>query len=150
MGYQWTDFDEISYLSIFRKSVKKIRVLLKSDRKEKFCLDKSCKENQNTHFMFNNFFFFRKSCRLWGNLENMVQPDRAEIAVSHSACTLHAGKLRLKKYTCRIFHTYCFSTATMVTQTRLSLALYKYIARLVCAVKILWTCFNHSETPSIW
>jgi hypothetical protein len=27
--------------------------------------DKSCKENQNTHFMFNNFFF--KSCRLRHN-----------------------------------------------------------------------------------
>jgi hypothetical protein len=31
--------------------------------------DKSCRENQNTHFMFNNFFFFRKSCRLWDNVE---------------------------------------------------------------------------------
>ena len=30
--------------------------------------DKSCRENQNTHFMFNNFFFFRKLCRLWDNL----------------------------------------------------------------------------------
>ena len=27
--------------------------------------DKTCRENQNTHFMFNKlFFFFRKSCRL--------------------------------------------------------------------------------------
>jgi hypothetical protein len=25
---------------------------------------KSCRENQNTHFIFSNFFFFRKSCRL--------------------------------------------------------------------------------------
>jgi len=39
-----------------------------------------------------------------------------------------------KKHTWRIFHTYCFSRATMVTRTRLSLALYKYIALLVCAV----------------
>jgi hypothetical protein len=30
---------------------------------------KSCRENQNTHFVFNSFFFFRKSYRLWDNLE---------------------------------------------------------------------------------
>jgi len=29
--------------------------------------DKSCRENQNSHFMFNNFFW--KSCRLWDNVE---------------------------------------------------------------------------------
>jgi len=28
--------------------------------------DKSCRENQNTHFMFNNYF--RKQCRLWDNV----------------------------------------------------------------------------------
>ena len=28
-------------------------------------LDKSCKENLNTHFVFHNFFFFTKSCCLW-------------------------------------------------------------------------------------
>jgi hypothetical protein len=32
-------------------------------------LDKSCRENQDTHFIFNNFFFFRKSCHLWDNVE---------------------------------------------------------------------------------
>jgi hypothetical protein len=29
--------------------------------------DKRCRKNQNTHFMFNNFF--RKSYHLWGNVE---------------------------------------------------------------------------------
>jgi len=28
-------------------------------------LDNSCRENQNIHFMFNNFFFCRKSCCFW-------------------------------------------------------------------------------------
>jgi hypothetical protein len=32
-------------------------------------LNKSCRENQNTHFTFNNFFFFWKSCHLWHNVE---------------------------------------------------------------------------------
>jgi hypothetical protein len=30
-------------------------------------LDKSCRENENTHFTHNNFF--RKACRLWDNVE---------------------------------------------------------------------------------
>jgi len=31
--------------------------------------DKSCRENQNNYFMSKNDFFFRKSCRLWDNVE---------------------------------------------------------------------------------
>ena len=31
--------------------------------------EKCCGENQNTHFMFCNFFPSRKSCRLWSNAE---------------------------------------------------------------------------------
>jgi len=67
-------------LSIFRKSVEKIPVLLKSDinastlhtdlctvmiiprlvllRMRKVS-DKSCRENQNAHFMYNNIYFFK-------------------------------------------------------------------------------------------
>jgi hypothetical protein len=31
--------------------------------------EKSCRENQNTHLMLSNFFFFQKSCRLRDNVE---------------------------------------------------------------------------------
>jgi hypothetical protein len=76
LGTHWTDFHYIWHLSVFRKSVKKIQVSLKSDKNNGyftwrpiyiFCLsrsvllrtrnvsDKSCRENQNTHFMCNNF-----------------------------------------------------------------------------------------------
>jgi hypothetical protein len=61
----------------FSKSVKKIQISLKSHKNNGYlawkpmCMrnvsDKICRENQNTHFMFNNFF--RKSCRLWDNVE---------------------------------------------------------------------------------
>jgi hypothetical protein len=37
--------------------------------------DKSCRENQNTHFMFNNFF--RKSCCLWDNVEKYGRARQA-------------------------------------------------------------------------
>jgi hypothetical protein len=34
LGSQWTDFHEIWYLSIFQKSVEKIQVSLKSNKKK--------------------------------------------------------------------------------------------------------------------
>ena len=39
--------------------------------------DKSCRENQNTHFMFSNIFFFRKSCSLWDNFAKHGAAGRA-------------------------------------------------------------------------
>ena len=44
-------------------------------RNEK-CSDKSCRENQNTHFMFNSFPP-RKSCRLWDNVEKYCTAGQA-------------------------------------------------------------------------
>ena len=35
--------------------------------------EKYCRENQNIHFIFCNFYFFRKSCRLWDNVKKMLQ-----------------------------------------------------------------------------
>jgi hypothetical protein len=73
----WMDFYEIWYLRIFPKTVEKIKVALKSDKNngtlhEDLCTfmtisrwillrmrnvsDKICRENQNTHLRFNNFF----------------------------------------------------------------------------------------------
>jgi hypothetical protein len=69
LGSHWTDFLEIWYMFIFRKSVKKIQVSSKCDndghftfmivspsflRKMKNVSDKSCREN--THFMYNIYF----------------------------------------------------------------------------------------------
>jgi hypothetical protein len=71
--------------------------------------NKSCRGNQNTHFMFMNLFFYRIVHEItW---KNMVQPDRP-----HALCMLHNQGYR---YTFRICRTHCFSTATMVTRTRL-------------------------------
>jgi hypothetical protein len=76
-GSHQTDFHEILYLGIFRKSVKKIEVSLNLTRIKgtlhedqytfyiiscSFLLimrnasNTSCRENQNTHFMVSNFF----------------------------------------------------------------------------------------------
>ena len=78
LGSHWTDFHEIWYLSIFRKSVVKIQDWLKSDINNEYFGDdintfmimcrwmlllykgnlsyKGCTELQNTHFMFNFLF----------------------------------------------------------------------------------------------
>jgi hypothetical protein len=46
----------------------------------------TCRENQNTCFMSNNFFF--KSCCLWNNVENIVEPERPYMTIwrMHMAC----------------------------------------------------------------
>jgi hypothetical protein len=77
--FHLTDFGETWYLSFFffRKSVDKSQVLFKSDKNNRYftwtpfdifddislnsfrmgnILDDSCRENQNTRFVFNNFF----------------------------------------------------------------------------------------------
>ena len=48
--------------------------------------DKSCRENQNTHFMFSNmFFFFRKSCCLWVNVEKYCRAGHyTEDSMTHA------------------------------------------------------------------
>ena len=89
LGSHWADFDEIWYLRFFfRQSVEKIKVSLKYNKNKgyftwrRFTLvilsrwyllrlrndsNKTCRGNQNTHFMLR--YFFRKSCRLWDNVE---------------------------------------------------------------------------------
>jgi hypothetical protein len=48
--------------------------------------NKSCRENRNTHFMFNNFFSKNRIVyeKMW---KNMVQPGKPQ----YGACALHAG-----------------------------------------------------------
>jgi hypothetical protein len=96
LGSYWTDFCEIWYLRIFRKYIENIQVWLKSDKNKGYFIwkptyiydntslnsfynetvsDKSCRKNQNTRFMFNNFF--RKSYRLWGNVEKYFRARQA-------------------------------------------------------------------------
>jgi len=41
-------------------------------------LDRNCRGKQNTHFMFSNFFFFRKSCRIGDNVKKKYCRARQE------------------------------------------------------------------------
>jgi len=52
--------------------------------------DKSCRENQNTHFMFNTPPLPEKSCRLLDNVEKYCRAGQAtDDNVAHAHCMLY-------------------------------------------------------------
>ena len=98
LGFHWTDFHEIWYLSISRTSVAKIQVSLKSDKNKGYftwrpmyifdhislissynaeCFQ-LCRKNQNTRFMSSNFFFENLIVYeiTW---KNILEPDRPQM-----------------------------------------------------------------------
>jgi hypothetical protein len=71
------------------------------------------------------FFFFRKSCRLWENVEKYCRARQAtDYNMAHALWMVH--NLRLKIHALRLCNTDYFSTATMVARTRPSVRLYVY------------------------
>ena len=84
--------------------------------------DKSCRENQNTHLVFSNYFFLQNGAVYEIMWKNNVHPGRPQMTIWR-ACALHAGYLRLQIHTLRICNTYSFSTATVVAQTGLNVTL---------------------------
>jgi hypothetical protein len=72
--------------------------------------------------MFDNFFFLRKSCRLWDNVEKDCRTRQAtDENMAHEHCMLDTYG---HKHLLNMCNTYCFSTTTMVTQTRLNFTSY--------------------------
>ena len=131
-------------------------------------LDKSCRENQNTHFMFSNFF--RKLHRLWDNVEkyskdraatNGVTIWRTRVAcwISKAACTYanahaHApghphARTHAQSCTHRpICDIYCFSTAKIICECA-SITLYVhclFFFFFFLSQKMLWCTINLWET----
>jgi len=106
----WTDCREIWYLSIFRKYVGKIQVLLKSGKNNGYFMwrptyilwshlsqfflewetfQTKIVERKSKHtFYGQNCFFFRKSRRLWDNVEKDCRAGQA--TWQYGACALHA------------------------------------------------------------
>jgi len=83
--------------------------------------DKSCRENQNTLFVYGNYFskivpFVRKCGK--------ILQSGAGYRWQYDACALHAGYVRLQIHALRLCNTHCFSTATTVARTRLNVTLY--------------------------
>ena len=68
--------------------------------------DESCRENQDTHCVFNYFFFF-----IW---KSIVEPSRPCIRIWCMCIVCWIPKAKTYSQTC---NTYCFSTAAMVART---------------------------------
>ena len=141
LGSLWTDFLEIRG-AFSRESVERIQVSLNSDKNNRYFTwrpiyifiisrsvllrmrnsDKSFRENQNTHFIINNFFFFRKSCHVWDNVEKYYRTGEAtDVNMAHAHCMLD---IWCYKHRIRIRNIYYFSTARVVARTRLNVTLY--------------------------
>jgi hypothetical protein len=135
-GFSWN-------LGIFRKSVEKIQVLLKSDNNNRYftwrpiqisdhislsssyndkCFIQSCRENQNTHFVFGNFVFDNRAvCEImWKNNAERGRP-KMTVWLMHIACRIPKAR-----HTHRLCNTRCFSTTTMVVRKSRNVALYIY------------------------
>jgi hypothetical protein len=85
--------------------------------------DRSCRKNQNTRFMFTNYFLENLAVYeiVWNNT---IQTDRPQMTVQYGACAfLHAVYLTLQVHTQNTYAC-CFSTATIVTRTRFNITLY--------------------------
>ena len=143
LSSQGTDFHESWCLTIFWKSVKKIQVSFKSDKKndtlhEDKCAfliiswsgllilrnvsERSCSDNQKRHFISIIFFFSWKLCCLWQNVEQFCrarQSTNDSMAHMHSMLDTYGYK-----YTLRTCNTYWFSTATMLAWTHFLILFY--------------------------
>jgi hypothetical protein len=53
--------------------------------------DTSCRENRNTHFMFNNIFSPENRAVYEIMWNNIVQLDRLQLTIQYDACALHIG-----------------------------------------------------------
>jgi hypothetical protein len=60
--------------------------------------DKSCRENQNTHLIFNNFFVVYEI--IW---KNIVEPDRLQMAIRHMRIICWIPRATNKYSGCVIF-----------------------------------------------
>jgi hypothetical protein len=111
-------------------------------------LDKSCRENQDTHFMFNSFFFENHTIYEIMS-KNMVQPERPQMTSQHGAYKSHAGLARLYIHAHAPGHTQtrahtdtqicnicCFSTAIVITNVPryviCALSVLLFIAATIC------------------
>jgi len=72
--------------------------------------------------VFSNFFFSRKSCRLWDNVKKYCRAGQAiDDNMAHAHCMLDTWGY---KYTHKLCNTHCFPTATTVARTHLNVTLY--------------------------
>ena len=119
LGSHWTQFDKSLYLRLFSKICREISCFIQVRkriagtlrwRRFHICLsrwsllrmrnvsNKSCRGNQNTHFVFNNFCFW-KSSHLWDNVEKYGGARQAADSNMATRCMLSSVRLHACKRT---------------------------------------------------
>ena len=99
--------------------------------------EESCRQNQNTHFVFNNFFFFWTLCCLWDNVEKI---RRSRLAIDDNVIW-HMRSACWITETTNAHSEYVILTAFLRQQWPhecASMSCDMYIAFLV----ILWFCIQ--------
>ena len=91
--------------------------------------DNSCTENSKTHILYSRTVF-RKSCRLWDKVENLVEHDRPQVTIYRMLFSWWKPKATDTHSDSVIF--FFLSTATMVAWS-----LLKAICTLHCLVFLL-------------
>ena len=120
-------------LGIFRKSVGKIPVSLKSDKNYghfTYRLMYIC----DYILLKRSFLFFRKLCHLW-HVEKIFY-SRTGHRYQYGTYALHAGYLRLQTHTRNMWYLLC-STVTLVTRTPL---ITLYVHWLSCSLLVAVSC----------
>jgi hypothetical protein len=142
LGYYCLDFHGIWYFNIFRKSVKKIKFTLKSDKNKGYLTwrllyiyliisrsihfrmknvsDKRCRKHK-THIL-GSITLFLKNCLLWDNVDNILERDRP----IDDNMAIERSKQETQGYKCThsLCNIHCSSTAALVARTRLNVTLY--------------------------
>ena len=94
-------------------------------------------EKIKTHILCSITFFFRKSCRLWDNVEKYCRAGQSTDGnMAHAHCVLHTSGY---KHFLRICNINCFSTITRVARTRLIVTLKMHC---LCCLSVLTSSLN--------
>jgi hypothetical protein len=112
-----------------------------------------CTENQNTHFVFSNFFFGRKSCRLWDNVQKCCKAGQAtDDNMAHAHCMLAKAKNTHSEYVILID-----IPLQQWLQERASMLRHMYTACLVASQNIVdgfqgrqFTVISHTTLRTEW
>jgi hypothetical protein len=77
--------------------------------------DKSCRENQNTHFVFSNCFFENRAVYeiMW---KNIVETDRPQMIIWRMRFACCKTMAKNTHHTPRICNSYCFSYEELETE----------------------------------
>jgi hypothetical protein len=90
--------------------------------------------------MFSNSFFYRKSCRLWDNVEKIVQPIMSQVTIRRILFRIP----KATKHALRICYNKCLSTASTVCRNAPSCYAIRTLLCLVSIVVVRW------ESVLVW